>query len=74
MTCRTIWIFGVYFDGELYSSVRISVLTRNARRRRRSEVFGDILHPKLDGARSSSIPPVSSPIPDKASVSRNCPM
>ena len=43
------WTFGVYLFGELYSSVRISVLTLGvagvAVRRR---LFGEILHPRLD--------------------------
>ena len=36
------------FDGELYSSVRISVLTSEWRMSCSAEVFGDILHPRLD--------------------------
>ncbi len=42
------WIFGVYFRGELYSSLRINVLTPTMRMSPSVEVFGDILHPKLD--------------------------
>jgi N-acyl amino acid synthase FeeM len=42
------WTFGVYFRGELYSSVRISVLNSEWRRSCSTEIFGEILHPRLD--------------------------
>jgi len=42
------WIFGVYLNGELHSSIRISVLTSEWRSSLSSDMFGDILHPKLD--------------------------
>lgn len=42
------WTFGVYFHGELYSSIRISVLTSEWRMSPSVELFGDVLHPKLD--------------------------
>jgi len=42
------WIFGVYFHGELYSSIRINVLTPECRVSPSVGVFGDVLHPKLD--------------------------
>ena len=42
------WTFGVYFDGELYSSIRVSVLTSEWRMSPSVELFGDILHPELD--------------------------
>ena len=42
------WTFGVYFDGELYSSIRISVLTSEWRMSPSVELFGDVLHPRLD--------------------------
>jgi len=42
------WTFGVYFHGELYSSVRISVLTSEWRKSCSTEIFGEILHPRLD--------------------------
>ncbi|MCC8955673.1 hypothetical protein H8B02_20220 [Bradyrhizobium sp. Pear77] len=42
------WTFGVYLDGELSSSVRISVLTSEWRESCSAEAFGEILHPKLD--------------------------
>src|SRR6478609_10590899 len=42
------WTFGVYFHGELYSSIRVSVLTSEWRRSPSVELFGDVLHPELD--------------------------
>src|SRR4030088_2055578 len=42
------WTFGVYFHGELYSSVRISVLTSDWRMSCSAEAFGEILNPRLD--------------------------
>ena len=45
------WTFGVYFNGELYSSIRISVLTSEWRMSPSVELFGDVLHPELDKGR-----------------------
>ena len=42
------WIFGVYIDGELCSSLRVHVLTSEARMSYATELFGDVLHPRLD--------------------------
>jgi N-acyl amino acid synthase FeeM len=42
------WTFGIYIHGELYSSVRISVLTAEWRLSCSAEAFGEILHPRLD--------------------------
>ncbi len=42
------WTFGVYIGDELYSSVRISLLTSEWRRSCSAEVFGEILLPRLD--------------------------
>lgn len=42
------WTFGVHVRGELYSSVRISVLTSEWRESCSAEAFGEILFPKLD--------------------------
>jgi hypothetical protein len=42
------WTFGVYLQGELYSSVRISVLTSQWRLSCSAEAFGEILYPRLD--------------------------
>ena len=42
------WTFGIYIRGELFSSVRISVLTREWRQSCSAEAFGEILYPRLD--------------------------
>ena len=43
-----VWIFGIFVDGELCSSLRIHVLTSEWRASYSTEVYGDILHPRLD--------------------------
>ncbi len=43
-----VWTFGIYVDGELCSSVRIHVLTSDWPMSYAAELFGDILHPRLD--------------------------
>jgi hypothetical protein len=40
--------FGIYVDGELCSSLRLHVLTPERRMSYATELFGDILHPRLD--------------------------
>ena len=42
------WTFGIYVDGELCSSVRLHVLTSEWRTSYATELFGDVLHPRLD--------------------------
>jgi N-acyl-L-homoserine lactone synthetase len=42
------WIFGIYVSGELYSSIRISVLTREWRRSLSSEMFANLLNPEIE--------------------------
>jgi hypothetical protein len=42
------WIFGIYIDGELCSSIRVHVLTSEWRTSFSTELFGDILHRRLD--------------------------
>jgi hypothetical protein len=42
------FIFGIYMHGELYSSIRISVLTSEWRGSPSSEMFSDMLHPELE--------------------------
>ena len=41
------WIFGVYFDGQLASSIRISVATQDNPRTPAVDAFGDLLEPEL---------------------------
>ena len=43
-----VWIFGVYVDGELCSSLRIHVLTSECRLSYSTELYGDVLHSRLD--------------------------
>jgi hypothetical protein len=42
------WTFGIYVDGELCSSVRLHVLSSECRMSYATELFGDVLHPRLD--------------------------
>ncbi len=42
------WIFGIYIDGELCSSLRLHVLTSEWRTSFSTEFFGDVLHDRLD--------------------------
>src|SRR3954454_5110232 len=42
------FIFGVYVNGELYSSIRISVLNSQWCKSLSSDMFADLLHPELD--------------------------
>jgi len=43
-----VWIFGIFVDGELCGSFRIHVLTSEWRLSYTTEVFGDVLHERLD--------------------------
>jgi hypothetical protein len=60
------WTFGVYLEGELYSSVRISVLTPEWRMSCSAEAFGEILHPRLDRGQIIIDPTRFVADPDKA--------
>src|SRR5215831_8879835 len=42
------WLFGIYLDGELCSSLRVHVLTSEWRMSYSTELFGDVLHSRLD--------------------------
>jgi hypothetical protein len=42
------YTFGIYIDGELCSSLRLHVLTPEQRMSYTTELFGDILNPRLD--------------------------
>jgi hypothetical protein len=42
------WTFGVYVDGELCSSIRLHLLTSAQRMSCTTDLFGDVLHPRLD--------------------------
>jgi hypothetical protein len=43
-----VWIFGIFVDGELCASFRLHVLTSEWRMSYTTELFGDVLHPRLD--------------------------
>jgi hypothetical protein len=43
-----VWIFGIFVDGELCGSFRLHVLTSEWRTSYTTELFGDILHERLD--------------------------
>lgn len=43
-----VWLFGIFVDGELCGSFRLHVLTSEWRASYTTEIFGDILHPRLD--------------------------
>jgi hypothetical protein len=42
------WTFGIYVDGELCSSLRLHVLTSEWRMSHTSDLFADVLYPRLD--------------------------
>jgi hypothetical protein len=42
------WVFGIYVDGELCSSLRLNVLTLDCRISGTADLFSDVLHPRLD--------------------------
>ena len=66
------WTFGVYFFGELCSSVRISALTHEWRESCSAEAFGELLNPRLDRARLLLIRRASSQSPTRPSGFQSC--
>ncbi len=60
------WIFGLYVDGELCSSIRLHVLTPESRMSFSTEFFGDILHDRLDRGEVFIDPARFAADPDKA--------
>jgi N-acyl-L-homoserine lactone synthetase len=60
------YTFGVYYCGELCSSIRISVLTSEFRGSLSSDMFSDMLHPELDRGRVIVDPTRFVADPDKA--------
>jgi hypothetical protein len=60
------WIFGVHLFGELFSSVRISLLNAQWRQSTSAHVFGDLLMPKLDRGEVMVDPSRFVADPDKA--------
>lgn len=61
-----VWIFGVYVDGELCSSLRIHVLTPECRLSYSTELYGDVLHRRLDRGEVFVDPARLAADPDKA--------
>jgi N-acyl amino acid synthase FeeM len=45
------WTFGIYIHGELYSSLRVTLLTSESRSSPSYEIFDEILDPELDRGR-----------------------
>jgi hypothetical protein len=62
------WIFGVYLDGELCSSLRIHLLTSEWRMSYSTELYGDILHSRLDRGEVFVDPARLAADPEKARV------
>jgi hypothetical protein len=60
--------FGVYYRGELYSSIRISVLTDRWRGSPSSEMFSDLLHPELARGKTIIDPTRFVADPDKGKI------
>jgi hypothetical protein len=60
------WTFGVWIEGELYSSVRISVLTSEWRQSCSAEAFGEVLLPRLNSGEVIIDPARFVADPDKA--------
>jgi hypothetical protein len=58
--------FGIYIHGELYSAIRISVLTSEWRGSPSSEMFSDLIHPELDRGKIIIDPTRFVADPDKA--------
>ena len=60
------WTFGIYIDDELCSSVRIHILTPEWRMSHATDLFGDVLHPRLDRGEIFVDPSRLSADPEKA--------
>src|SRR5579864_2613818 len=61
-----VWLFGIFVDGELCGSFRLHVLTSEWRASYTTELFGDILHQRLDRGEVFIDPARFSADPDKA--------
>ena len=60
------WMFGVYVDGELCSSLRLNIVTSDCRISGSADLFGDVLHPRLDRGEVFVDPLRLAALPDKA--------
>jgi hypothetical protein len=61
-----VWLFGIFVDGELCGSFRLHVLTSEWRASYTTELFGDVLHERLDRGEVFIDPARFSADPDKA--------
>src|ERR1700712_4513040 len=60
------WMFGIYVDGELCSSLRLNVVTSECRISGSVDLFGDVLHPRLNQGEVFVDPLRLAALPDKA--------
>jgi hypothetical protein len=60
------WMFGIYVDGELCSSLRLNVVTSECRISGSVDLFGDVLHPRLDQGEVFIDPLRLAALPEKA--------
>jgi hypothetical protein len=60
------WMFGVYVDGELCSSLRLNVVTPECRISGAADLFGDVLYPRLDRGEVFIDPLRFAALPEKA--------
>ena len=60
------WMFGIYVDGELCSSLRLNVVTSECRISGSVDLFGDVLHPRIDQGEVFIDPLRLAALPEKA--------
>lgn len=60
------WMFGIYIDGELCSSLRLNVVTSDCRISGSVDLFGDVLHPRIDQGEVFIDPLRLAALPEKA--------
>jgi len=60
------WMFGIYVDGELCSSLRLNVVNSDCRISGSVDLFGDVLHPRIDQGEVFIDPLRLAALPDKA--------
>lgn len=60
------WMFGIYIDGELCSSLRLNVVTSECRISGSVDLFGDVLHPRIDQGEVFIDPLRLAALPEKA--------
>ena len=60
------WMFGIYVDGELCSSLRLNVVNSECRISGSVDLFGDVLHPRIDQGEVFIDPLRLAALPEKA--------